>query len=198
MNTPFVNDMFSMVYQAFKNLYPDKECECQWQPEKMTDEDGAEVFGITTYGDNGEIFVDISAHLKVVDAVEILAHELAHVAVGADANHGKAWEDAFDAIHNEFNRIGDEMFDDNGGVAVDVVSGKAYVRENKEKYEPCDSLALLKEQDSCENCTIAIEDRQPVIRCKYCKHWDEEHDGHCTINHIFTIPDFYCADGERR
>lgn len=132
MNTPFVNDMFSMVYQAFKNLYPDKECECQWQPKKMTDEDGAEVLGITTYGDNGEIFVDISAHLKVVDAVEILAHELAHVAVGADAKHEKAWEDAFNAIHNEFNRIGDEMFDDNGGVAVDVVSGKAYVRENKE------------------------------------------------------------------
>ena len=134
MKTPFINDMFSMVYQAFKNLYPGKECECQWQPEKMTDEDGTEVLGITTYGDDGSVYVDISASLKVADAVEILAHELAHVAVGEKAEpHGKEWEDAFDSIHNEFNRIGEEMFDDKG-VGIPVTSGKEYVRE-EEKHD---------------------------------------------------------------
>ena len=30
METPFSNDMFAFVFQAFKNLYPDKKCECQW------------------------------------------------------------------------------------------------------------------------------------------------------------------------
>lgn len=34
-----------------------------------------------------------------------------------------------------------------------------------------DALALLKEQDNCENCAVAIEDRQPVVRCKDCKNW---------------------------
>ena len=127
MESPFINDMFSMVYKAFKNLYPDKEAECQWHPEIPKNEDGDEVLGVTTYADDGAIYVDISANLRVVDAVEILAHELAHVAVGESEAHGEAWEKAFDAIHNEFDRIGNEMFDDEG-TAVDVVTGKAYVK----------------------------------------------------------------------
>ena len=49
MESPFLNDMYAMVYQAFKKLYPDKECQCQWQPEKMTAEDGKEVLGLTTW-----------------------------------------------------------------------------------------------------------------------------------------------------
>lgn len=45
----------------------------------------------------------------------------------------------------------------------------------------------------------ALSEYQPTtVRCKECKHWSEEHDGLCTINDIFTIPDWYCADGERR
>lgn len=32
-----------------------------------------------------------------------------------------------------------------------------------------DAIALLKEQDNCENCAIAIEDRQLVVRCIDCK-----------------------------
>ena len=30
MESPFVNDPFAMVWQAFKNLYPGKDCEVQW------------------------------------------------------------------------------------------------------------------------------------------------------------------------
>ena len=117
MESPFINDMFAMVYKAFKNLYPDKEAECQWQP----------IIPKNEHADDGSIYVDISANLRVVDAVETLAHELAHVAVGAREAHGEAWEKAFDAIHNEFDRIGNEMFGDEG-TAVDVVSGKAHVK----------------------------------------------------------------------
>lgn len=65
-----------------------------------------------------------------------------------------------------------------------------------------DAIALLREQDNCENCAIAIEDRQPVVRCKDCKYgeqcippcedrycifYDERHDGK-----------WFCADGERK
>lgn len=134
METPFINDMFAIVYKAFKRLYPDKDCRCQWNPEKMIAEDGKEVLGITTFGDDGETYVDISTTLTVVDAIEILAHELAHVAVGEKAEpHGKEWEEAFDAIHSEFNKIGSEMFEDDPGTPVDVVSGKAYVREEEKQ-----------------------------------------------------------------
>lgn len=66
----------------------------------------------------------------------------------------------------------------------------------KEIYEGRD------EQDNCENCAIAIEDRQPVIRCKDCKHRDPE-DGRCDNGHdvIWNLPrpdNWFCKDGERR
>jgi len=65
---------------------------------------------------------------------------------------------------------------------------------------------LLKEQDNCENCAIAIEDRQPVVRCKDCvKHLDKhetELNGelyrYCELHKRWTTDDWYCADGERR
>ena len=103
MNNPFLNDPIAVVWEAFKNLYPGKECLCQWQP-NMKDENGTEVFGCTTFED-GQIFVEVSAELKIFDATEVFAHELAHVAVGEEKKHGKEWEDAFDAIYNEYNRI---------------------------------------------------------------------------------------------
>lgn len=48
--------------------------------------------------------------LEVNNAVEIFAHELAHVAVGVDHEHDDAWEDAFEAIFQEYNRIGHALF----------------------------------------------------------------------------------------
>lgn len=58
----------------------------------------------------------------------------------------------------------------------------------------------LKEQDNCENCAMAIEDRQPVVRCKDCKYCDIE-----TLEHCWCLilarsrePDWFCADGVRK
>ena len=132
--TPFVNDMFALVWMAFKNLYPDKECRCVWVPKLEKDEDGGQPIGVTTFYDEGYAFVEIVATITVADAVEIFAHELAHVAAGNNAGHGKAWEEAFDKIFAEYNRIGYEMY--NVHDAIDVVDGKAYVRENEDKHEP--------------------------------------------------------------
>lgn len=109
-NTVFINDPFTMVYEAFGNLYPDKHCICQWAPKIRADEDGSPVLGLTNFGEDGEINVYISSSLKVEDAMDILAHELAHVAVGIDHDHDEVWEKAYDDIFDEYNRIGDAMF----------------------------------------------------------------------------------------
>lgn len=62
-----------------------------------------------------------------------------------------------------------------------------------------DAIVLLKKQNSCENCAIAIEDRQPVVRCKDCKHWDsEDHVCEIKIGWFTCDADYFCADGERR
>lgn len=107
MNTPFDNDMFSLIYQAFKGLYPEQErsCVCYWTVEPLKDNNGNEAYGCTTFSDDGVVYVEVSAKLQVINAIEILAHELAHVAVGSEANHGEEWEHAFDAILTEYNRI---------------------------------------------------------------------------------------------
>ena len=68
--------------------------------------------------------------------------------------------------------------------------------------------ALMNEHNDCENCAIAIEDRQPVIRCKECINCVEEPNGelYCDILAVGYEPlgskkvnaDWFCADGERK
>lgn len=42
----------------------------------------------------------------------------------------------------------------------------------------CDVVTMLKAHDNCENCAVAIEDRQPPIdwcrNCKYSEPWYED------------------------
>lgn len=107
---PFQNDMFAMVWGAFKKLYPDKECEIYWEPQIRDEEDGKPVYGLTDFADDGSVAVFVKPSLEVADAVEILAHELAHVAVGIEYDHDEVWQEAFDKIFEEYNRIGNQMF----------------------------------------------------------------------------------------
>lgn len=131
MFSPFVNDMFSMVYAAFQKLFPENDVRIWWNANIPKAEDGTERVGLTSWNEDGTIDVDISAKLTVADAVEILAHELAHVAAGEDEGHGEKWEQAFDAIHAEFLRIGDDIYPDDPGTTIDVRSGKDYVRDEE-------------------------------------------------------------------
>lgn len=130
MNTPFYNDMCSIVWKAFKNLYPDKQVTCEWTPVLDDAEDGNSVYGRTIELDDGEYFVQVITTLPVEDATEILAHELAHVAVGIDHDHDETWEAAFEELFEEYNRISvDEFSDDEYEIKqINVVSGKEYVR----------------------------------------------------------------------
>ena len=47
MKNPFLNDPFAMVWQAFQNLYPDKNCDVYWDPNLQPDEAGKSVYGVT-------------------------------------------------------------------------------------------------------------------------------------------------------
>lgn len=106
----FDNDPFAMVWQAYRNLWPGCPAPAvEWCHIDENDDETGGALGYTVFTDEGEIGVFISCDLKVMDAVEILAHELAHVAVGAAEDHGEKWEAAFDAIFQEYNRIGDSL-----------------------------------------------------------------------------------------
>ena len=61
-----------------------------------------------------------------------------------------------------------------------------------------DTLALLKEyqnNNGCETCAMAVEDRPFVVRCKDCKHYDRNMI-YCNKFGIQNIHnDWFCADG---
>lgn len=107
--SPFRFDPFAVVMMAFRRLYPGKECECWIDQGEIKGEDGETVYGITEQYEDGELSVRVSASLSISDAVEVFAHELAHVAVGMDAQHGPEFEEANDRIFEEYNRILEEL-----------------------------------------------------------------------------------------
>lgn len=107
--TPFENDPFSMVWIAFKNLYPDKECEVFW--DQHQEDEHKEEYGFTSFPTDGSTpQVLVFAEHPVNIQTETFARELAHVAVGPEHEHDEVWEVAFDAIFKEYNRLGDLMF----------------------------------------------------------------------------------------
>lgn len=105
----FKNDQYEIVYQAFKNLFPDKDCEIWWEEQIRDDVTGNECYGLTDFPQdddpNRTIRVFVKPSLTVNDSVEILAHELAHVGVGVEHNHDEVWYKAFDDMFDEYNRL---------------------------------------------------------------------------------------------
>lgn len=115
MESPFKNDPFAIIYQAFKRLYPNKPCEIWWDVPRDEEVD-KDAYGVTNFPDDGSIpHIFVYPNYPVYQQTEILAHELAHVAVGPEHEHDEAWSTAFDAIHEEYGRIGAELF--GGGTA---------------------------------------------------------------------------------
>lgn len=106
---PFDNDPFALVWAAFKNLYSYKECYCYFDQHQNDQHD--EEYGFAHFPDDGSTpSVFIYAEHSINTQVETFAHELAHVAVGPEHEHDDVWEAAFNAIFQEYNRIGDELF----------------------------------------------------------------------------------------
>ena len=83
------------------------------------DVDSLKANGLTDFADDGSVAVFVKPSLEVADAVEVLAHELAHVAVGVEHDHDEVWQEAFDKIFEEYNRIGNQMFPDGEDSAMD-------------------------------------------------------------------------------
>lgn len=89
----FKNDPFTFIWKTFKELYPNARCDEIWLHPGM--ENGV---GFTNFNDDGSVFVYVSANIPVCAAAEILAHELAHCAVGIEHEHDKQWDKAFEKI----------------------------------------------------------------------------------------------------
>lgn len=114
MKSPFENDPFAVMYAGFEKLYPGKKPHCVWVSWISGEKEEGDTYGVTDFEDDGTVWVAIVTSLPVKDALEIFAHELAHVSAGHEAEHGPEWEKAFDAIETEYNRLCREMFGEPG------------------------------------------------------------------------------------
>lgn len=98
MNHP--GDLIGIVIKATKNLYGDLDCRIKYV-EKLDEGHGAAFFP----DDGSQAQVYISAQLPLIGAVEVMAHELAHVVAGKDEDHGPKWQEAFNQINGEYHNI---------------------------------------------------------------------------------------------
>lgn len=112
-NMIFINSPFAILDEAFRSLYPDKKYKACIEP-SIKDDEGNRVFGFTQFSKGETPVIAISAELNIMDATEIFAHELAHVAAGEGAGHGERWDEEFQRIFDEYNRIGKERFGEDG------------------------------------------------------------------------------------
>ena len=115
MESPFKNDPFAMVFEAYKNLY-DKPFEARFANNEDDPDRSSEEYGYTYFPLDGSTpTIVIFAGFTVNVCAETLAHELAHIAVGVEHGHDEIWEEAFERIFQEYNRLGNTRFggDDN-------------------------------------------------------------------------------------
>ena len=96
-------DPIAIIVQAARLAFPDLRCEMDFA--QVIDCD-PEALGVTIWPDDGstpQVFIRLD--LTFEQAIEIIAHEFAHVAAGKDAAHGPEWEAAFDAIGQQWDEL---------------------------------------------------------------------------------------------
>lgn len=100
MAVEWISDPINEVVRAFERLYPDKPCRVMIGPSEV--EEGA--LGHTFFPDDGGIpEVCVHPDQQYAGVMDIMAHELAHVACGEDEGHGEKWQAAYRAIHDEYS-----------------------------------------------------------------------------------------------
>lgn len=103
--SPFTNDPFVLIAKAFHNLFPDRQYTAEISPDPM------DAYGVTIFSNDGQPpHIQIVSSINLNQAMEVFAHELAHVAVGISHQHDDEWEAAFNQINTEYNRIGEDLF----------------------------------------------------------------------------------------
>jgi hypothetical protein len=103
-------DPIAVVLESARALWPDMDCDIHWcEPAGH-----AEGYGSTTWTDGEPPCILIRADIPMTAIVEVIAHELAHVAEPED-DHGAKWDAAFTAVQEEYNRRVGQLAGENAG-----------------------------------------------------------------------------------
>lgn len=105
MTVRFAFNPFELLLSLFEYHWPDKHALIDFvvRIEEPDSDEEHGCAGCTSFDDEPPR-IGISKNVPLEHAVEVLAHELAHVAVGYDESHGVAWQAAFAKIHEEYQK----------------------------------------------------------------------------------------------
>lgn len=97
----FINNPIEILFEIVNEKYPGTDCDIIIGMQ-MTD--GKETLGCTLFPDdpNERVVIEINPTLSLENATEILAHELAHVIAGKEADHNEQWDAVFADLHERF------------------------------------------------------------------------------------------------
>lgn len=90
------SDPLRDVVRAFRRLYPRRACDIVVQPVS------GKKLGRTFFARGHRPMVALDPRVSYAGCIDILAHELAHVAAGINGGHGPRWAKAYDAIRDEY------------------------------------------------------------------------------------------------
>ena len=96
-----INNPIDILLSVFEKEYPSEAKKIN----KIVFSKIDKGFGATLFNDDGSVDVFISPTLRrgkaitVEIAAELLAHELAHVIAGYEAEHGEVWEKHYDRLY---------------------------------------------------------------------------------------------------
>ena len=95
-----INDPFNTLYEVIDELYPDLDCDVQYSEELNID---GNTYGVAIFPQDGsKPLIELDPNQSVLDVLEVIAHEVAHVIAGLEADHGEKWEREFTKIHEKF------------------------------------------------------------------------------------------------
>lgn len=95
-------DPVKKLISIFEKGHPDINAQVDF----VTGIDHKKFLGETCFADDGKIYVQVSINQTMIQIVDVLAHELAHVGAGPAADHGEKWQLEYDELNRRFN---DEM-----------------------------------------------------------------------------------------
>jgi hypothetical protein len=98
---------FDLPIEAFNALYPDRKVKIDFIPnDQCADSEGGKAQGFTLFPDDGSVpEIWINGTIPIEGLPDTVAHELAHVVCGFDADHGPEWDAVYQAIWVEMDHL---------------------------------------------------------------------------------------------
>lgn len=93
------SDPVTELLKIFEKRYPDKNATLVL----AGDAEKRGNLGETYFGDDGKVFIQINIEQTLPQILDIVAHELAHLAAGPEEDHGDKWQGIYDWLFNEWD-----------------------------------------------------------------------------------------------